>query len=70
MDTKNRSTTEKGGRAQGLDRKMKKNDWLGWLIAHGQAFAIGFLVIVALSISMVVFLLVVLVATWFNRIMN
>lgn len=49
---------------------MKKKDFVSYLMAHGQAFAIGFLLIIALSISMVIFLIIVVAATWLNKLFH
>lgn len=49
---------------------MKKKDFVSYLMAHGQAFAVAFILILSLSISLAVFLVVVLAAAWLNNLLR
>ena len=49
---------------------MKKKDFVGYLMAHGQAFAVAFILVLSLSISVVVFLIVVLAGAWLNNLLR
>ena len=49
---------------------MSKKDFLSYLIAHGQAFAVAFILIISLAISLTVFLFVVIAAAFLEKLLH
>lgn len=49
---------------------MKKRDFIGMLLSYGAGFAMSFLIVVGLALAMVVFLALVALTAFLERVLN